>query len=125
MTVIEEILSTLKNAKLNKVDLSKEDIQKILKATKEVSTHQKMIESLIMFQSTFIPNEDLKNLTRRENQVLNLIGNGKTSKIIAKELNLSMSTIETHRKNIRKKTGLIGKGKLVRFAIINNLHNNK
>ncbi len=125
MTVIEEILSTLKNAKLNKVDLSKEDIQKILKATKEVSAHQKMIESLIMFQSTFIPNEDLKNLTRRENQVLNLIGNGKTSNLIAKELNLSMSTIETHRKNIRKKAGLIGKGKLVRFAIINNLHNNK
>ncbi len=82
-----------------------------------------MIDSLIMFQSTFIPNEDLKNLTTRENQVLNLIGNGKTSKLIAEELNLSMSTIESHRKNIRKKIGLVGKGKLARFAIINNLSN--
>ncbi len=125
MNILEEILSTIQNAKLNGAFLSKEDIQKILLATKEVSTHKKMIDSLIMFQSTFIPNEDLKNLSSRENQVLNLIGNGKTSKLIAIELNLSMSTIESHRKNIRKKIGLVGKGKLVRFAIINNLHNNK
>ncbi len=125
MNILEEILHTIQNAKLNGTSLSKADIQKILLATKEVSNHKKMIDSLIMFQSTFIPNEDLKNLSSRENQVLNLIGNGKTSKLIAIELNLSMSTIESHRKNIRKKIGLVGKGKLVRFAIINNLHNNK
>jgi len=47
-----------------------------------------------------------KGFTPSEMQISNLIKQGKTSKQIADHLNLSSRTIETHRKNIRKKLGL-------------------
>ncbi|UJH68423.1 response regulator transcription factor [Allomuricauda sp. SCSIO 65647] len=49
--------------------------------------------------------KDLK-LTRRERQILALLARGKTSQQMAKELNLSRFTIDTHRKNIHKKLGI-------------------
>lgn len=58
------------------------------------------------------------NLTNREKQVVLLIGQGLPNKDIANELNLSKSTIETHRKNIRKKLKIKGKDSLMVFAII-------
>ena len=58
------------------------------------------------------------NLSNREKQVVLLIGQGLPNKDIANELNLSKSTIETHRKNIRKKLKIKGKDSLMVFAII-------
>ena len=46
------------------------------------------------------------NLTPAEMQIAGLIRQGKTTKEIASLSNLSSRTIETHRKNIRKKLGL-------------------
>ena len=63
------------------------------------------------------------NLTNREKQVGLLIGQGLPNKDIAHELNLSKSTIETHRKNIRKKLKIKGKDSLMVFAIIYKLQN--
>ena len=48
------------------------------------------------------------NLTSKENQIANLIRHGNTTKKIAKLMNLSPRTIDTHRKNIRRKIGLQG-----------------
>lgn len=44
-------------------------------------------------------------LTKREIQLLAMFREGKTSKEIAGNLNLSFFTIETHRKNIHHKLG--------------------
>ncbi len=63
------------------------------------------------------------NLTNREKQVVLLIGQGLPNKDIANELNLSKSTIETHRKNIRNKLKIKGKDSLMVFAIIYKLQN--
>ena len=46
------------------------------------------------------------NLTPREIEVANLVRYGKTTKEIAEILNLSRRTIESHRKNLRRKLGL-------------------
>jgi len=48
-----------------------------------------------------------KNLTPREIQIVDLIKQGKDTKEIADMLNASISTITTHRNNIRKKLNLI------------------
>jgi DNA-binding NarL/FixJ family response regulator len=62
---------------------------------------------------------DITRLTKREKQVLMLIGNGFESDKIAEELNLSNETIKTHRKNIRNKLNLNSYGDLVKFAVEN------
>jgi DNA-binding CsgD family transcriptional regulator len=56
-------------------------------------------------------------LTRREKEVLELVGQGKTSKQIAQSLNLSVFTVNNHRKHICKKVGLHSTAQLVAFAV--------
>ena len=56
-------------------------------------------------------------LSKSEREILTLIGQGKTSSEIASIRFNSVSTIETHRKNIIRKLGLSGKGELLRYAI--------
>lgn len=75
------------------------------------------------FDSTFkkwsakeIPNVKTK-LTRRERQILLLLSRGKTSQQMAKELNLSHFTIDTHRKNIHKKLGIKSNVALAKEAL--------
>lgn len=68
--------------------------------------------------------ENIKLLTKREKQILTHIGNRFSTKEIAILLSLSPSTIETHRKNIRRKLGLETKDKLFEFVLLANLKRN-
>jgi DNA-binding CsgD family transcriptional regulator len=56
-------------------------------------------------------------LTPREIEVLEKIGQGKTSRQIAETLNLSVFTVNNHRKHICKKIGLHSTAQLVAFAV--------
>ncbi len=56
-------------------------------------------------------------LTRREREVLQLIAEGKPTKVIAKELGLSAKTIEWHRSQLMKKLGIQSIAELVKYAI--------
>ena len=58
-----------------------------------------------------------KQLTRRESQVLRLIGDGKTSKEIAKVLGLSVETVGNHRRHICQKLDLHTTAALVAYAV--------
>ena len=49
------------------------------------------------------------NLTPTEIQIANMTKHGNTSKKIAKVMNISPRTVDTHKKNIRRKIGLEGK----------------
>ena len=56
-------------------------------------------------------------LTEREREILRLLTEGKSSKGIAAELNVSPKTIETHRANIMRKLDIHNIADLVRYAI--------
>jgi two-component system response regulator NreC len=60
-------------------------------------------------------------ITNRERQILQMLAEGKTSKDIASELNISVYTVDAHRSRILKKLGLRAIGDLVRFALQNGL----
>lgn len=58
----------------------------------------------------------INTLTPSELGVLNLIGQGYNSQEIAKLLERSVKTIETHRSNIRAKLNLKDSTELIRYA---------
>jgi DNA-binding NarL/FixJ family response regulator len=60
---------------------------------------------------------DYGRLTTRELQILEQIGQGKSTKEIATEFHLSARTIDCHRANIRKKLGLGGAAELLKYAV--------
>ena len=57
-----------------------------------------------------------KHLTDRERQVLKAIGLGKSSKIIAHELGISIRTVDMHRGNVLQKLGVANAGAAVMLA---------
>jgi len=72
--------------------------------------HRNLIIEKIDQNSTFteavynyVSNEKENKLTNRELEIYRLIKKGNTSKEIAEELNISKSTIDTHRRNINEK----------------------
>ena len=65
------------------------------------------------------PASPLLLLTAREREVLQRIANGHSNKDIARELDLSVRTVETHRSNIKRKLNIEGQADLIRFALDN------
>jgi DNA-binding NarL/FixJ family response regulator len=63
------------------------------------------------------PNE----LTSREREVLQLISEGRTTKQIAEAMNVSVKTVETHRRKIMKKLKVHSVAELTKAAILKGL----
>lgn len=61
--------------------------------------------------------KSLAVLTKREREVLELLKNGKSNKLIARELSLSVRTIEGYRANITDKLGAKSLGELIDMVI--------
>lgn len=60
-------------------------------------------------------------LTEREREILNLIAKENSNKQIAEKLFISERTVETHRKNIFRKTNTTSLVGLIKYAFANNL----
>jgi DNA-binding NarL/FixJ family response regulator len=56
-------------------------------------------------------------LTPRESEILSLLGQGASSKQIARQLDLSVRTVEAHRQSIKRKLDLEGQAELIRYAV--------
>lgn len=67
------------------------------------------------------PYSDSHDLSERERDVLILVARGKANKEIADELNISIHTVMSHRKNITHKTGIKSVAGLTVYALLNNL----
>ena len=100
--------------------LKNSPLQEVLQAIKEVHLGNTYYHAAI--DPTFLE-EDAQQfkkkqlLSKSEREILNLIAQGKSSSEIAALRFNSVSTIETHRKNIIRKLGLKGKGELLRYAL--------
>ncbi len=62
------------------------------------------------------PSEDVTHLTKREQEILELIGKEHTNQEIADVLFISTNTVFTHRKNLMKKLNVRNTAGLIHFA---------
>lgn len=58
-----------------------------------------------------------ETLTNREQTILLQLAQGKSNKQVANELDISVRTVETHRKNIKRKLGISSTAGLTRYAL--------
>lgn len=66
-----------------------------------------------------VPEDDNKELSAREIEVLVLVSKGYINKEIAEKLNISLTTVITHRKNITEKLGIKSVSGLTMYAVMN------
>ena len=63
----------------------------------------------------------IPRISKREKEILQLISEEHTTAQIAEELFISVTTVETHRKNLLRKLGLKNTAGLMRFAFENSI----
>ncbi|GGK35472.1 DNA-binding response regulator [Yeosuana aromativorans] len=96
------------------------DSDELIKAIKTVSINKKYIAQNIsdVILSEFISGQHEEMiLTPREKEILQLIAEGKSSKVIGEILFLSSKTIDVHRKNIMDKLELYSLPELTKYAL--------
>jgi two-component system, NarL family, nitrate/nitrite response regulator NarL len=102
--------------------LKKDTYQSITTALQKVTEGKRFMSDAIA--EVLINNshdEANGSLTPREIEILKLVTREMTSKQIAEILFISERTVETHRKNILKKTGATNLAGLVKYAYVNNM----
>lgn len=116
---INKTLSFGVNAFLTKT-CDKEEIKSAIMATSKGEKFfcNKILDILLAKHLGDVDNNcNPTELTVREVEIVKLIGKGYSSKKIAEYLNLSLHTINTHRKNVMKKLKLKSVSELMLYAI--------
>ena len=89
-------------------------------------TRSKIISKMNDFaQSETTKTSDDVELSKRETDVLVAIAKGMMNKEIADQMNISIHTVISHRKNITRKTGIKSVSGLTVYALLNNLIDEK
>ncbi len=83
----------------------------IMQLSRDLEKHAEIEEMLLM------PQEDYQ-LSEREQDVLELVAKGLSSKEIAERLNIAVNTVNTHRKSITRKTGIKSVAGLAVYAML-------
>jgi DNA-binding NarL/FixJ family response regulator len=94
-------------------------IQRILRGETFVSSamHQKLMSAWTSGKA-LSEGIGVANLSDRELEVMQLVGQGLSSGQIAEQLQRSVKTIESHKATIQRKLGLESSGQLARYAAI-------
>ena len=95
-------------------------------AIRKVAEGGRYVSAALAEKLAFDPGSDIKTapheaLSKREFQVLCLIGSGKTVTETASLLHLSTKTVSTYRRHILEKMGMQSNADLIRYAIENRL----
>ena len=72
------------------------------------------VSSLVMQPVAAVP-----QLTAREHEVLLLLAHGRSNKVVANLLDISVRTVETHRLSLRRKLGADSASELLKIAVTN------
>jgi len=97
-------------------DTTSEEIYYAIKAAANGQTHFSSSIAKLLIDNPVNTSESEK-LTTREQVVLSYLAQGKTSKEIAKILNISFRTVEAHRRNMKTKLGIHSLAKLISYAV--------
>jgi DNA-binding NarL/FixJ family response regulator len=82
--------------------------------SKEISD---LVENNCLTSAIGMKSTGVKLLSCRESEVLQLVAEGKTSKQIAKNLNISIKTVENHRQQVTLKLNIKNVAELTKYAI--------
>ena len=89
-------------------------------------TRSKIISKMNEFsQNETTKSTDDVELSKRETDVLVAVAKGMMNKEIADQMNISIHTVISHRKNITRKTGIKSVSGLTVYALLNNLIDEK
>jgi two-component system nitrate/nitrite response regulator NarL len=72
------------------------------------------VSNLVMQPGATVP-----QLTAREHEVLLLLAHGRSNKLVARQLDISVRTVETHRLSLRRKLGVDSASELLKIAVTN------
>jgi two-component system response regulator NreC len=76
-----------------------------------------LVKDYLTHETVDRDNQNLNNLTAREQEVLTLLADGDSNAEIAKKLSISPKTVSRHRENIMRKLNLRSRTELVKYAI--------
>jgi DNA-binding NarL/FixJ family response regulator len=92
-------------------------LSELVQAIRVVASGRVYLSPDIARQALSAPALSEAALGTRESQVLALIAEGRRSSDIAKELHITVATVEAHRRNIMRKLGLHTVAELTKYAI--------
>jgi DNA-binding NarL/FixJ family response regulator len=97
--------------------------QLLLTAVDTVAAHKPFFTGMVSetLRQSFLTKGEVNSLSARERTVVRLIAEGHNNKRIARILDLSLKTVETHRAAAHRKLGLKSTANLVRYAVRNHL----
>ncbi|MBP6585744.1 MAG: response regulator transcription factor, partial [Flavobacterium sp.] len=101
-----EAVQQMKAAGAKGYILKNSSLKKVLEAIRTVASGKTYFDNDIITHDSITKEEII--LSNREKEILQLIGEGKTSNEIATSLFISKTTVDSHRKNIMKKINVHG-----------------
>jgi two-component system response regulator NreC len=110
-----EAIEQMKQAGASGYIMKNSSLQKVLESIKMVDKYGTYFDDAIYALDQ--TSKEVIVLSKREKDILRLVGEGLSSQEIADHLIIGKTTVDTHRKNIIKKINIHGKTDLMRFAI--------
>ena len=95
--------------------------QGVIEITDDLQRIKSTLNQVVIQRNNDDADVDSSLLSDREKDVLICLAKGQKNNEIAENLNISASTVITHRKNIVRKTGIKSVSALTVYAILNNL----
>lgn len=111
-----EAMEQMKEAGATGYIMKNSSLKKLIEAIRAVAKNKTYYDPNIIGEKNNLTQEEVI-LSKREKEIVRLIGEGKSSIEISEALFIEKTTVDTHRKNIMRKLDFHGKNELLRFAV--------